>query len=164
MCLLAPHPSLILNVCGTWMQRSMESGWGEARLDVAIPHGSADSAPEERLECAPLGCMPEICVDVVDLHCCLNAWLLYLCSSALRSLSTLKIRNSDLISVPLSLTRFLLVVLSIYRQIHMQAAPVLSDTGEDNFDRAFSKAGWPSYSDRTFAAGRTTQIRTVKPW
>ncbi|KAJ7090628.1 FAD/NAD-P-binding domain-containing protein [Mycena epipterygia] len=36
-----------------------------------------------------------------------------------------------------SYTRFLLVVLSIYRQINAQAAPVLSDVDEDNFDRAF---------------------------
>ncbi|KAJ6604011.1 putative halogenase [Mycena sp. CBHHK59/15] len=36
-----------------------------------------------------------------------------------------------------SYTRFLLVVLSIYRQINSQAAPVLSDVDEDNFDRAF---------------------------
>ncbi|KAJ7790794.1 putative halogenase [Mycena olivaceomarginata] len=36
-----------------------------------------------------------------------------------------------------SYTRFLLVVLSIYRQINAQAAPVLSDIDEDNFDRAF---------------------------
>ncbi|KAJ7138574.1 putative halogenase [Mycena filopes] len=34
-------------------------------------------------------------------------------------------------------TRFLVVVLSIYRQINAQAAPVLSDVNEDNFDRAF---------------------------
>jgi hypothetical protein len=33
--------------------------------------------------------------------------------------------------------RFLLVVLSIYRQINAQAAPVLADVDEDNFDRAF---------------------------
>ncbi|CAK5284694.1 unnamed protein product [Mycena citricolor] len=36
-----------------------------------------------------------------------------------------------------SYTRFLLVVLSIYKQINAQAAPVLSDIEEDNFDRAF---------------------------
>ncbi|KAJ7825634.1 putative halogenase [Mycena olivaceomarginata] len=36
-----------------------------------------------------------------------------------------------------SYTRFLLVVLSIYRQITAQDAPVLSDIDEDNFDRAF---------------------------
>ncbi|KAJ6449346.1 putative halogenase [Mycena sanguinolenta] len=36
-----------------------------------------------------------------------------------------------------SYTRFLLVVLSVYRQITAQAAPVLSDIDEDNFDRAF---------------------------
>ncbi|KAJ7605841.1 putative halogenase [Mycena polygramma] len=36
-----------------------------------------------------------------------------------------------------SYTRFLLVVLSIYRQITAQAAPVLSDIDEDNYDRAF---------------------------
>ncbi|KAJ7222830.1 putative halogenase [Mycena haematopus] len=36
-----------------------------------------------------------------------------------------------------SYTRFLLVVLSIYRQITAQDAPVLSDIDENNFDRAF---------------------------
>ncbi|KAJ6562743.1 putative halogenase [Mycena vulgaris] len=36
-----------------------------------------------------------------------------------------------------SYTRFLVVVLSIYRQINSQADPVLSDVDEDNFDRAF---------------------------
>ncbi|KAF7335079.1 Radh flavin-dependent halogenase [Mycena venus] len=36
-----------------------------------------------------------------------------------------------------SYTRFLIAVLSIYRQINAQAAPVLSDIDEDNFDRAF---------------------------
>ncbi|KAJ7215686.1 putative halogenase [Mycena haematopus] len=36
-----------------------------------------------------------------------------------------------------SYTRFLLVVLSAYSQITAQAAPVLSDLDEDNFDRAF---------------------------
>lgn len=35
-------------------------------------------------------------------------------------------------------TRFLLVVLSAYRQIRHQDEPVLSDIDEDNFDRAFS--------------------------
>jgi len=36
-----------------------------------------------------------------------------------------------------SYTRFLLVVLSAYRQITSQTVPVLSDIDEDNFDRAF---------------------------
>ncbi|KAJ7354148.1 putative halogenase [Mycena albidolilacea] len=36
-----------------------------------------------------------------------------------------------------SYTRFLIAVLSIYRQINAQTAPVLSDIDEDNFDRAF---------------------------
>ncbi|KAJ7769654.1 putative halogenase [Mycena maculata] len=36
-----------------------------------------------------------------------------------------------------SYTRFLLVVLSAYRQITSQSVPVLSDIEEDNFDRAF---------------------------
>lgn len=35
-------------------------------------------------------------------------------------------------------TRFLLVVLSAYKQIRNQDDPVLSDFDEDNFDRAFS--------------------------
>jgi flavine halogenase len=35
-------------------------------------------------------------------------------------------------------TRFLLVVLSAYRQIRSQEEPVLSDFDEDNFDRAFA--------------------------
>lgn len=35
-------------------------------------------------------------------------------------------------------TRFLLVVLSAYRQIRSQNEPVLSDIDEDNFDRAFA--------------------------
>lgn len=34
-------------------------------------------------------------------------------------------------------TRFLLVVLSAYRQMRSQEEPVLSDFDEDNFDRAF---------------------------
>ncbi|KAI9152368.1 Flavine halogenase ascD [Paramyrothecium foliicola] len=37
-----------------------------------------------------------------------------------------------------SYTRFLLVVLSAYRQIRAQDEPVLSDFDEDNFDRAFA--------------------------
>ncbi|KAJ7830713.1 putative halogenase [Mycena olivaceomarginata] len=36
-----------------------------------------------------------------------------------------------------SYTRFLLVVLSAYRQMTSQSVPVLSDIDEDNFDRAF---------------------------
>ncbi|KAJ7033820.1 putative halogenase [Mycena alexandri] len=36
-----------------------------------------------------------------------------------------------------SYTRFLLVVMSAYRQITSQSVPVLSDIDEDNFDRAF---------------------------
>ncbi|KAF8907995.1 hypothetical protein CPB85DRAFT_1376447 [Mucidula mucida] len=36
-----------------------------------------------------------------------------------------------------SYTRFLVVVLSAYRQMHAQNHPVLSDVDEDNFDRAF---------------------------
>ncbi|KAJ7101319.1 putative halogenase [Mycena belliarum] len=36
-----------------------------------------------------------------------------------------------------SYTRFLIVVLSAYRQITSQSVPVLSDIDEDNFDRAF---------------------------
>jgi len=36
-----------------------------------------------------------------------------------------------------SYTRFLIVVLSAYRQIRAQKLPVLSDIDEDNFDRAF---------------------------
>lgn len=35
-------------------------------------------------------------------------------------------------------TRFLLVVLSAYRQIRRQEQPVLADFDEDNFDRAFA--------------------------
>lgn len=37
-----------------------------------------------------------------------------------------------------SYVRFLLVVLSAYRQIRAQNEPVLSDFNEDNFDRAFA--------------------------
>jgi flavine halogenase len=37
-----------------------------------------------------------------------------------------------------SYTRFLLVVLSAYRQIRSQEKPILSDFDEDNFDRAFA--------------------------
>lgn len=33
--------------------------------------------------------------------------------------------------------RFLLVVLGVYKQIRNQAIPVMSDVGEDNFDKAF---------------------------
>ena len=36
------------------------------------------------------------------------------------------------------LSSFLLVVLSAYKQIRAQNAPVLSDVDEDNFDRAFA--------------------------
>ncbi|KAJ7211604.1 putative halogenase [Mycena pura] len=39
--------------------------------------------------------------------------------------------------VAISYTRFLMVVLSIYKQIHQQESPVISDLDEDNFDRAF---------------------------
>ncbi|KAH8110866.1 FAD/NAD-binding domain-containing protein [Phellopilus nigrolimitatus] len=44
--------------------------------------------------------------------------------------------HSDKVAV--GYTRFLLVVLSAYRQIRAQAQPVLADFGEDNFDRAFA--------------------------
>ncbi|EPQ59058.1 FAD/NAD P-binding domain-containing protein [Gloeophyllum trabeum ATCC 11539] len=37
-----------------------------------------------------------------------------------------------------SYTRFLLVVLGVYKQIKAQEIPVMSDVNEDNFDRAFS--------------------------
>ena len=36
-------------------------------------------------------------------------------------------------------TRFLLVVLSAYKQIHSQNEPILSDLGEDNLDQAFAR-------------------------
>ncbi|KAF7343089.1 putative halogenase [Mycena venus] len=39
--------------------------------------------------------------------------------------------------ISVSYTRFLLVVLAVYRQISSQASAVLSDVDEDNFDRAF---------------------------
>ncbi|KAJ6549698.1 FAD/NAD-P-binding domain-containing protein [Mycena capillaripes] len=39
--------------------------------------------------------------------------------------------------VAISYTRFLMVVLSVYKQIHQQESPVMSDIDEDNFDRAF---------------------------
>ncbi|KAJ7745978.1 putative halogenase [Mycena olivaceomarginata] len=39
--------------------------------------------------------------------------------------------------IAVSYTRFLLVVLGVYRQIQSQDAPVFSDINEDNFDRAF---------------------------
>ncbi|KAJ7806294.1 putative halogenase [Mycena olivaceomarginata] len=39
--------------------------------------------------------------------------------------------------VGVSYTRFLIVVLGIYKQIHAQGSDVLSDIHEDNFDRAF---------------------------
>ncbi|KAF8205941.1 putative halogenase [Mycena galopus ATCC 62051] len=37
----------------------------------------------------------------------------------------------------ISYTRFLVVVLGVYKQIHAQESSVLSDISEDNFDRAF---------------------------
>ncbi|KAL5483577.1 hypothetical protein ACEPAI_8809 [Sanghuangporus weigelae] len=40
--------------------------------------------------------------------------------------------------VAVGYTRFLMVVLSAYRQIRKQQEPVLADFGEDNFDRAFA--------------------------
>ncbi|KAL5505034.1 hypothetical protein ACEPAH_7697 [Sanghuangporus vaninii] len=40
--------------------------------------------------------------------------------------------------VAIGYTRFLMVVLSAYRQIRKQQEPVLADFGEDNFDRAFA--------------------------
>lgn len=40
--------------------------------------------------------------------------------------------------VAISYTRFLMVVLSAYKQIRSQEQPVLADFNEDNFDRAFS--------------------------
>jgi len=36
------------------------------------------------------------------------------------------------------MSRFLLVVMSAYKQIRNQSTAVLADIGEDNFDRAFS--------------------------
>ncbi|GBE80947.1 FAD/NAD-P-binding domain-containing protein [Sparassis latifolia] len=39
--------------------------------------------------------------------------------------------------VAISYTRFLVVVLSAYKQIHSQSTNVLADIGEDNFDKAF---------------------------
>ncbi|KAL8830192.1 MAG: hypothetical protein Q9170_005838 [Blastenia crenularia] len=58
-----------------------------------------------------------------------------------------------------SYTRFLLVVLSAYRQIRSQDEAVLSDVGEDNMDHAFSRfrpsripsLSFPSISDPTYA-------------
>ncbi|KAJ7898838.1 hypothetical protein B0H14DRAFT_2331937 [Mycena olivaceomarginata] len=38
-----------------------------------------------------------------------------------------------------SYTRFLLVVLSVYRQINAQEAPVISDVDEDNFDPGYHR-------------------------
>ncbi|KAJ7816662.1 putative halogenase [Mycena olivaceomarginata] len=43
--------------------------------------------------------------------------------------------------VGVSYTRFLIVVLGIYKQIHAQGSDVLSDIHEDNFDRAFDLSG-----------------------
>ncbi|TDL19003.1 FAD/NAD(P)-binding domain-containing protein [Rickenella mellea] len=40
--------------------------------------------------------------------------------------------------IGVSYTRFLIVVLSAYRQIRSQTQPVLADVDEDNFDRAFA--------------------------
>ncbi|THH13242.1 hypothetical protein EW146_g6960 [Bondarzewia mesenterica] len=40
--------------------------------------------------------------------------------------------------VSVSYTRFLVVVLSAYKQMRSQSADVLSDIGEDNFDKAFA--------------------------
>ncbi|KAF9804530.1 hypothetical protein IEO21_09336 [Rhodonia placenta] len=40
--------------------------------------------------------------------------------------------------VAISYTRFLVVVLSAYKQIRAQSAPVLADVDEDNFDKAFA--------------------------
>lgn len=37
-----------------------------------------------------------------------------------------------------SYARFLMVVISAYQQMRNQKEPVLSELGEDNFDRAFS--------------------------
>ena len=34
--------------------------------------------------------------------------------------------------------RFLLVVLSAYKQMHEQSKPILSDIDEENFDKAFN--------------------------
>lgn len=52
--------------------------------------------------------------------------------------------HSDRVAV--SYTRFLLVVLSAYKQIRAQEQPVLADFDEDNFDRAFAffRPGKPS--------------------
>ncbi|KAJ7681861.1 putative halogenase, partial [Mycena polygramma] len=52
-----------------------------------------------------------------------------------------------------SYTRFLLVVLSIYRQITAQAAPVLSDVDEDNFDRAFDSLRPSNFHDGAVIQG-----------
>jgi hypothetical protein len=37
----------------------------------------------------------------------------------------------------MSVSRFTVVVLGVYKQIHAQESSVLSDIDEDNFDRAF---------------------------
>lgn len=49
---------------------------------------------------------------------------------------------------PLKPSRFLLVVMSAYKQIRSQMTDVLVDVGEDNFDRAFDilRPGMQSYA------------------
>ncbi|KAK8054752.1 hypothetical protein PG994_009819 [Apiospora phragmitis] len=60
-------------------------------------------------------------------------------------------------------TRFLLVVLSAYQQIRHQEEPVLSDFGEDNFDRAFSffRPSEPTLTVIAYPPWLTIQRETV---
>lgn len=58
-------------------------------------------------------------------------------------------------------TRFLLVVLSAYRQIRAQEQPVLSDFDEDNFDRAFAffRPGESNYTQVSLYRGTKKTMR-----
>ncbi|KAI4591850.1 hypothetical protein KJ359_012169 [Pestalotiopsis sp. 9143b] len=57
--------------------------------------------------------------------------------------------------------RFLLVVLGTYQQMRNQEAPVLSDVGEDNFDRAF-KFFQPVIQGTSDSTGKFTQADLTK--
>ncbi|KAF8999777.1 hypothetical protein BDQ17DRAFT_1391411 [Cyathus striatus] len=60
-----------------------------------------------------------------------------ICATIRGDCTSVEASNWHNVRVGTSYTRFLIVVLSAYRQIRAQELPVLADVDEDNFDRAF---------------------------
>lgn len=54
-----------------------------------------------------------------------------------RSSNPLTFRTHTITGMLIPIKRFLLVVSGIYKQVRNQSATMMSDIGEDNFDRAF---------------------------